>query len=118
MAELDVTPVQFKVKARPMARVGVAPTSGAQVIIVPVPGGRGDTGPPGEGIQIFGETPTGLIDNSNTVFTVVNNFLTDSTGVYLNGLREINYTETGVNQITLDNAPLVGDVLRIDYIVA
>lgn len=114
MPELDVTPATYRVRANAAARVGVAASTGAQVILVPVPGGQG---PPGEGVQVFGETPTGLIDGVNTAFTVSQPYLAASTAVYLNGLRETQYTETTTTVITFDDPPISGDNIRIDYIL-
>lgn len=114
---LDVTtPQAFNVRAVPINPVPVT-TSPYAVILVPVPGGQGEQGPPGEGVQIFGEALTGAKNGTNTVFTTADNFRAGSTAVYLNGLREFHYTEAGANQITLEDPPLSGDSLRIDYVI-
>jgi hypothetical protein len=61
--ELKVTiPYTFNVKAAPVQPVTVTPGS-PEVILVPVPGGKGDkgdTGASGDGAQVFGETPTSI----------------------------------------------------------
>jgi hypothetical protein len=117
MPELDVTtPFTVSVRAVAPETVGIHP-SGNVAILVPTPGGRGPAGPPGEGTQIFGETPTGAIDGANTVFTTANTFRATRTEVFLNGLRETYFTETGSNEITLDDPPLAGDDIRVNYIV-
>lgn len=69
---------------------------------------------------VDGETPNGLINGTNAIFTTDFNFIAGSTHLYLNGLRlkpgaENDYTETGLNQITLSNPPQSGDLLLIDY---
>ena len=117
MPELDVSPVSFKVVASPFSRVGVTHSSGARVILVPVPGGQGPPGPPGDGIVVFAETPAGDLDGSNVTFTTSQEFREETTAVYLNGLRETAYSETGSDEITLDDPPLPGDVLSIDYTI-
>lgn len=71
-------------------------------------------------VGVFGETPAGTIDGANKVFTTANNFIAGSTQFFINGIRQRpgaanDYTETGVNQITLVNAPAGGAVLLVDY---
>lgn len=66
------------------------------------------------------ETPTGLVNGVNTVFTTAFSFSTGTTHLYRNGLRQQlgggnDYTETAANQITFVSAPLLGDILIIDY---
>lgn len=58
------------------------------------------------------------IDGTNTVFTTTYPFSSLLIGVYLNGLKlsTSHYTVTLPNQIELDEAPLVGDILEVDYI--
>lgn len=79
-----------------------------------------EKGDPGAGANtlVANETPAGTINNSNTVFTTVNNFVSGTTQLYLNTARQIltyDYTETGVNQITFVSAPQLGDIIIIDY---
>jgi len=79
---------------------------------------KGDAGS-GTNALVFNETPGGTINNSNTVFTIVNGFVTGSTQVYLNTARQIltyDYTETGADEITFVSAPQIGDILIIDYL--
>jgi hypothetical protein len=118
MPELDVAPVTFKVKAV-SNRVGVTASSGAQVVLVPVPGGQGPTGPAGDGAQVFGEHLTGA-DGSATVFTTANPYRTNTTAIYLNGLREFvgeSYIETSSTTVTFSDPPLSTDSIRIDYLI-
>jgi len=64
------------------------------------------------------EVPAGLVNGSNKIFTTVKEYITSSTSVFLNGLKQklsISYTETGANQITFDDAPITGDQIIIDY---
>ena len=95
----------------------VTPSGGATVLLVAVPGGRGPQGLPGDGVPVVGETPTGVKDGVNTVFTTASAFRADTTAVYLNGLREFYYTETGASEITLEDAPHSSDTLRVDYVI-
>jgi hypothetical protein len=63
------------------------------------------------------ETPTGAVNGTNTVFTTANNFIAGSIHFYLNGIRlnPTEYSQTGINQITLTSPPITGDILLIDY---
>lgn len=114
---LDVTtPHAFNVRAAPTNPAPVS-TSPHAVILVPVPGGQGPRGLPGDGVPVVGQALTGVKDSVNTVFTTASAFRTGTTAVYLNGLREFHYSETGANTITLEDPPLSGDDVRIDYII-
>lgn len=65
------------------------------------------------------EVPTGLINGSNTVFTLANNYQAGTPLVVLNGLKQgitTDYTESGANQITFTTAPLTGDRLWVTYL--
>ena len=65
------------------------------------------------------EVPSGIINGSNTIFTTAHNFVSGTTQIYWNGLRQIitySYSETGANQITFTDAPRSGTILMIDYI--
>lgn len=100
--------------------VQAAPPTAPQLVLLPSPGPRGQTGLPGEGVQIFGEVLTGIKDGVNTVFTTAAPYVTASTAVYRNGLREqrgTGYTESGAGEITFGEAPLSTDDLTIDYIL-
>lgn len=97
--------------------VEAAPPTAPQVVLLPSPGPRGQTGSPGEGVQIFGESLTGA-DGIETEFTAANPYLADSTAVYRNGLRERHYTETSSTTITFDDPPLSTDDITLDYILA
>jgi hypothetical protein len=97
--------------------VEITPSGGATVVLVATLGPPGPQGPPGDGVQVFGETLTGAINGTNTVYITTGDYRADSTALYLNGLREFHYTESGPSQITLEDPPLAGDSLRIDYVV-
>lgn len=100
--------------------VDVTPdASGAQVIVVATPGPRGLPGPAGDGTQVFNETPSGVKDGANAVFTLAHTPQVGAVSVYRNGLREVlgvGYTVAGSN-ITFSTPPLSSDVLTVDYLM-
>ncbi|MEO6301842.1 MAG: hypothetical protein ABIP51_01600 [Bacteroidia bacterium] len=72
-------------------------------------------------IQAFNETPDGILDGVNTVFTTANNFIINSTQLFLNGQRlklglSFDYIESAPGQITFNIPPIDTDNLIIDYI--
>lgn len=94
--------------------------SGAQVIVVAIPGPAGPAGQPGDGAGVFNETPTGVKDGVNTTFTLAHTPAVWSTTLYRNGLREVltvGYTVTG-SSVTFTTPPLSSDVLTVDYLIA
>lgn len=65
------------------------------------------------------ETPSGLINGSNTVYTLSQTPLENAAvDVYLDGLKQIPTTDYSVSgsTITFVVAPVVGQTLRVDYI--
>lgn len=69
---------------------------------------------------IVNEIPSGSINGSNVIFTTTNQFTSGTTQVYLNGQRlklgaSFDYTETTSTSITLNLAPIPGDVVLVDY---
>lgn len=67
---------------------------------------------------VYNEVPAGALNNTNTVFTLAYPYAASSTRLFLNGLRMklgSAYSESGVQQITLSEAPHAGDELIIDY---
>ena len=91
------------------------------VAVVTVEGPAGPQGPPGTGTQVFDETPTGVRDGVNLVFTTAHPYLANTVAVFRNGLRErrgIGFTESGAAQITFTTAPESTDDLAIDYVMA
>lgn len=108
-----------KVQAQPVHPVAVTPGDGARVVLVPVPGPRGPTGPPGEGTRVFNETPTGTKDGVNTVFALAHTPQAGTTTVYRNGLRErlgVGYVESAAD-LTFSTAPLSSDEIAVDYLM-
>lgn len=62
----------------------------------------------GSGTPVRNETLSGTVDGVNTVFTTSFNFISGSTAIYHNGMRQQlgdDYTETGPNEITFSYAP-------------
>jgi hypothetical protein len=88
--------------------------------VITVEGPPGQTGPPGDGTQIVGETPAGVINGANTIFTTAHPYQTGTTVLYRNGLRQIlglHYTESATSTITVDDPPLIGDQIILDYLL-
>lgn len=73
----------------------------------------------GGGLYIADETPSGFVNSSNTVFTILA-APTVFVGLYYNGQKLVrggeDYSITG-NTITMTFAPDPGDVLRADYMI-
>jgi hypothetical protein len=66
----------------------------------------------------LGETPTGTVNGSNTVFTTSAAYKTGSLTVYINGLRQkktTHWTETTSTTFTMNQAPATGDLVTVDY---
>jgi len=64
---------------------------------------------------------TGVLDGVNTVFTTTYNFVSGSSKIYLNGIRQIRddqYTETGSDEITFTIPPFPTDDIIADYKVS
>lgn len=88
----------------------------APVGYIPIPG---PPGPPGDAAAVYNESPSGLQDGVNTVFTLANTPQSSSTAVYRNGLREylgVGYVESGAD-IVFTTPPLADDVLTADYLI-
>lgn len=72
---------------------------------------------------LFSETLTGTINNENKIFTTSNNYKTNSSQIFVNGIRQklgTHYIESGANEITFSEAPSnIGyeDELIINYIL-
>lgn len=68
-----------------------------------------------------GETPSGLVNGTNTVFTIAQAPLEGETvDVFLDGLKQrpgTDYTVSG-STITFTTAPVAGQTIRVDYIRA
>lgn len=81
----------------------------------------------GLGNLIIDEVPTGAINNTNSVYTTVDDFETGSLIVYLNGIRQSegvsnDYTVTGSNEFTFNDPPKGSpgnsDIIKVDYQLA
>lgn len=69
---------------------------------------------------VYNETPTGLVDGVNTVFTMSNAPIADKQSVYVNGVKQNpgggnDYTIAGA-VITFAVPPMVGSIVLVDYI--
>lgn len=79
-----------------------------------------NSGGGGSSSSIYNEVPSGLVNGSNTTFTTSQNFTTNTTRVYLNGLRQklvsgVDYTESGNSQIIFNSPPAINDIIVVDY---
>lgn len=66
---------------------------------------------------VYNETPSGLINGSNTVYTLANSIHSTKNAIYHNGVRlelGVDYTKTAANQVTLTSAPVSGSLIA-DY---
>ena len=71
----------------------------------------------GSSAFVDGETPSGLVNDSNTVFTLANTPVVGSVKVYLNGVRmkvTEDYTISGTT-LTFTTAPQTDDNILVDY---
>lgn len=69
---------------------------------------------------IVGETPTGAVNGINAAFTSEFDFVPESVVVLVNGVaqrRVTDFNTSGTRNITLTDAPTIGDALRINYII-
>lgn len=74
----------------------------------------------GTNSMITDETPTGLVNSSNTVFTASRAYIAGSLEVFINGDKEkrtVHFTETtpASGIFTMSDAPLTGDDIMINY---
>lgn len=72
-------------------------------------------------IYVDNEIPSGVIDGVNDTFTTAYNYKTNTTKVFLNGVRQsegalMDYYENGSNQIVFNSPPQTNDTIIIDYI--
>lgn len=72
-------------------------------------------------IFISREVPTGLVNSSNTTYTLLNTPVSGSEHIYLNGLLQEggseDYSISG-DTITMVSAPITGDRIRVSYIAS
>ena len=116
--EIEVESDTVAVEVQPSPVVSVSPNPTENVIVLAVPGTQGPRGYPGTGARIYGEHPPDAVNGINTVFTVVHEYQPTTVVVFLNGLREDGFTESGPAHITMTDAPQPGDIIAIDYLVA
>lgn len=69
----------------------------------------------------YDATISGSRNSSNKIFTLSDNFVSNSLRVYVNGIRYSpgagnDYIETPPNQLTFNIAPDLGDLIVVDYI--
>jgi len=71
-------------------------------------------------VIVIGESPDGVIDGINKTFTTQTSFMAGSTKVYFNGqrLKASNDYIEGAGTITLEVAPVTGDIIILDYLPA
>jgi hypothetical protein len=64
------------------------------------------------------ETPTGAVNSVNLIFTTSAIYKAGSLSVYVNGLRQKKtafWTETTSTTFTMNQAPITGDLVTVDY---
>jgi len=77
----------------------------------------------GSSAPITSQTPTGLVNGSNTLFTVPGGtYIGGTLEVKINGIdqkRTVHFTETspGTGTFTMSDAPLTGDDIMVDFLV-
>lgn len=70
-------------------------------------------------IKIYQEVPSGLLNGINATFITINNFVSGTLELFLNGsLQKIvsDYQLIGNNTILLTNSPFAGEHILINYI--
>jgi len=70
-------------------------------------------------VVVHNETPTGVVDGENTVFTTAYAYKATTPRVFLNGIRlkeSGDYFETGGTELTFVDPPQDGDLLILDYV--
>jgi len=68
--------------------------------------------------SVIGETPTGAINGQNATFVSLQNFEPLTVDVILNSTVQtygIDYYTAGTDTIIMNVAPVVGDILRLNY---
>lgn len=97
---------------------GVDPGTGN--VVISMSGGSGDL-TASRFVTDYDNNITGLRNSNNVYFTLTNNFIANTTHVYVNGVRQskgsnYDYLEYGTNQIQFMHAPDLGDLITVDYI--
>lgn len=99
-----------QVAAQFQTNVAVVTPDGVRHLLYPGTGGGATV--------VTNEALTGTKDGSNMVFTTANPYITGTTAVYMNGIRQSapdNYTETGPSELTMSFAPESSDSFIVDY---
>lgn len=90
---------------------------GAGVTVAAIGDDTTVTIPGGVGTPSFNETPTGIVDGVNAVFTTAHTPINGTLAVFVGGSRQKlteDYTVVG-STITFNSAPMVGSILVVDY---
>lgn len=72
----------------------------------------------GDSGTVYAETPTGLVNSTNTVYDTAHEYIAGTIRVVLNGVLQTltdDYAETDSNTITFVTPPQTGDTLRCYY---
>ncbi len=73
----------------------------------------------GDGVRVFGEVPSGVMNGSNATFVTAYNFVPESVQVFLNGLLQkivSDYSTSGSTVIMLVSAPQAGENILVNYL--
>jgi hypothetical protein len=120
-AGVQVDPESTEVAlAAPQVIVEAGPSTVVFAVTTGPPGEVGPVGPGGSGAVIIGTSLGGAQNGVNVVFTTPDVYISNSTGLYVNGLRQrrsVDYTESASGQITFSDAPAAADHLSIDYTI-
>lgn len=69
--------------------------------------------------MVVGETPSGLVNGSNTAFVTAFSFIPESVEIFMSGVRLsiiADYQTSGTTNISLISAPLTGELIRVNYL--
>lgn len=86
------------------------------VDVVTVEGPTGLPGPPGQGVPVFAEVPTGELDSVNNLFHTAHPYQPGTLAAYRNGLREFHITQTSTTTFEFEDAPDPTDLIFVDYV--
>lgn len=101
------------------ARLGVGTNGQVLSANASLPTGLEWINPVGTNSFIIGETPSGLVNGSNTAFDTASTYVSGTIEVFRDGQLMksggADYTETDSNTITFTTAPVTGSVLLVNY---
>jgi len=72
----------------------------------------------GSGSLVVGETPVGLVNNSNATYTTAFAFVPESVELFINGIRQkriLDFTTSSTTTVLITDSPLTGDILQLNY---